>query len=992
MKLLSMLGINRLLPAANGAGQATSASNAPVADALLPAPNGHQSRPSPAAPESAKPRRPGLAPVGQRRAMALRPPSFTDLLPYVAYSPTQRIFELKDGQSLGVLFELGSIPTEARTPADLAQYCDRITAALQAVPESSSSPWIVQFFVNDDHDLDHLADRWLDYVSEAHRHEPARRDAVLASSLTRSVLQDIRAHLRQVAQPQGLFFDAEVTDQPWCGQIRRVRCCIYKRFETAVAEDPRPAHAQLETMAVTMEATLAEAGVRVRRGTGKDLYEWLLPFFNRAVPWAQDATDMLRVAPYPDDLQPDDDGGAPILGMDLSEMLHFSEPYSDTASGTFAFDGKPVRVMTLQGLHRQPQVGHLTAELLSGGKFFARFDRMPPGTMLSFSITVRPQYLLERHIEQMAHASRAQTAAAAETHGECLRVLDRMQKGDKLLPLLLTLYVSGNDTAELENRVSSINALLVPTGLRFIEPRQDLVPLDTFLRGLPFNYDAAFDERLLRRSRLTFASHIAALLPLYGRTRGTPNPGMWFWNRGGEPVWIDPLNARDRKKNAHMVVLGPTGAGKSATLNYLCMSVAAIHRPRLVIVDAGKSFALLLEYFKAKGLSTHYVNLSGSATVSLPPFVHGLKLLDDPLVMEAFRAMEAGGEVPVSVPQAINAALESAGATNETADEPDDSEEEDEKRDILGEMLVAAIMMITGGERREEERMSRADRYLITRALIKAAMRTRQEGRPHPLTQDVAYELMGMQNDASLSPGRRERAEEMGQSMMSFTQGLRGTLFNRVGGDWPDVDVTLVEMGTLTRDGYSDALAVAYTSLIDAVQSRGEACQHEGRPLVMLTDESHIITTSDLLGPKVAKGTKMWRKLNMWFWMGTQNLQDFPESMGRVLSMCAFWMLLTMDKSEIDQVARFKTLTPEQRQLIESARKAKHQYTEGVLTTASGQFLFRNVPPALPLALAMTEGDEKAHRRRLMEQHQCSELQAAMLVAEEISRNRGIHV
>jgi hypothetical protein len=101
---------------------------------------------------------------------------------------------------------------------------------------------------------------------------------------------------------------------------------------------------------------------------------------------------------------------------------------------------------------------------------------------------------------------------------------------------------------------------------------------------------------------------------------------------------------------------------------------------------------------------------------------------------------------------------------------------------------------------------------------------------------------------------------------------------------------------------------------------------------------------------------------------------------------------MTMDKNEIDQVTRFRTLTAEQRQLMESARKAKHQYTEGVMISALGQFLFRNVPPALPLALAMTEGDEKRQRRRLMEQHQCSELQAAMLVAEEISRNRGINV
>jgi hypothetical protein len=123
--------------------------------------------------------------------------------------------------------------------------------------------------------------------------------------------------------------------------------------------------------------------------------------------------------------------------------------------------------------------------------------------------------------------------------------------------------------------------------------------------------------------------------------------------------------------------------------------------------------------------------------------------------------------------------------------------------------------------------MSRADRYLVTRAIINASIKANDAQRAHPLTQDVALELMGMVADTSLSVHRQVRAEEMGQSMMSFTTGLRGKLFNRYGADWPDADVTLVEMGTLTKDGYEDALAVAYTSLIDSVQSRGEAAQRD---------------------------------------------------------------------------------------------------------------------------------------------------------------------
>ncbi|WP_214278450.1 hypothetical protein, partial [Escherichia coli] len=90
------------------------------------------------------------------------------------------------------------------------------------------------------------------------------------------------------------------------------------------------------------------------------------------------------------------------------------------------------------------------------------------------------------------------------------------------------------------------------------------------------------------------------------------------------------------------------------------------------------------------------------------------------------------------------------------------------------------------------------------------------------MVHDVAIQLMNMARDPSLSQTRQARAEEMGQSMMVFTQALRGKLFNRPGSDWPDVDVTVVEMGTLTMDGYNDALALAYTSLIDGVQARGE--------------------------------------------------------------------------------------------------------------------------------------------------------------------------
>ena len=939
--------------------------------------------------------------MGERKRMANRPPSFTDMLPYVAYSPEDKVFVLKDGSTLGALFELGPVPTEAQSVAYMTERASKVQEALQAIPETDGSPWIVQFFLSDDRDISGLNAYLADYIAQQHVDYPERRDAILNSPYTQDVLKQFKEHLALVSRPEGLFVDTLVSGQEWRGQQRRVRCAVYKRF-AGLAENSAPARDQIEAVAITLMATLNEAGVSAKRCTSVEFYEWMLPFFNRAVPWASKHNgDLLNQMPYPGDVSPftDADGRdcAPIFGWDMSDMLNVTPPVSDVEAGLFEFDGVPVKALTLQSLRIQPNIGHFSAERTNNKESFARFDRLPAGCMLSITVTIESQYKLENHITRIRDASRARTPSATEAFNECAMVLKRMQHNDKLLPMLMTLYVTAPNREALNASISQVNALLVPSGLRFIDPQQDLVPLDSFMRGLPFNYDPAFDAKALRRSRLTFASQIAALLPAYGRSRGTPNPGMWFWNRGGEPMWLDPLNKHDRKKNAHMLVLGPTGAGKSATLNYTALLTMAIHKPRLVIADAGRSFALLLDYFKTMGLSTYSVTLTAEADVSLPPFFHAHRLLLDEDVMSSYRAAERQARVNAGLPEdsSLDALLGSdfqstATSSGEHAGDvgSEDEDEATDKRDLLGEMLIAAVMMITGGEDQEVQRMSRADRYLVTNAIIRAATKSHAEGRKHPLTHDVAIELMGMHSEGALSPVRQARAEEMGQSMMTFCQGLRGKLFNREGVDWPDADVTLVEMGTLTQDGYGDALAVAYTSLIASVQSRGERFQDENRPLIMLTDEAHLITTNELLGPKIAKATKMWRKLNIWFWLATQNLKDFPDSMSRVLSMCEYWMLLTMDRSEIEEVARFRSLTTEQRSMMESARKSPGQYTEGVLISASDQMLFRNVPPALPIALAMTEGHEKAHRRRLMDKHGCTEMQAAQMVAIELNASR----
>ena len=89
-------------------------------------------------PTTTEPRRAEAPPVRTAEVKQLyrRPPSFTDLLSWTEYLPESRTFLLEDGISVGALFGLTPVGTEARTPRFMAELRDAIQTALtDAVPE-----------------------------------------------------------------------------------------------------------------------------------------------------------------------------------------------------------------------------------------------------------------------------------------------------------------------------------------------------------------------------------------------------------------------------------------------------------------------------------------------------------------------------------------------------------------------------------------------------------------------------------------------------------------------------------------------------------------------------------------------------------------------------------------------------------------------------------------------------------------------------------------
>jgi conjugative transfer ATPase len=521
--------------------------------------------------------------------------------------------------------------------------------------------------------------------------------------------------------------------------------------------------------------------------------------------------------------------------------------------------------------------------------------------------------------------------------------------------------------AELDARGLQLANVLLNTGIQPVREDDEVAPLNSYLRWLPCVFDPSLDTRQWY-TQLMFVQHAANLCPAWGRSQGTGHPGITFFNRGGSPVTFDPLNRLDRQMNAHLFLFGPTGSGKSATLNNILNQITAIYRPRLVVVEAGNSFGLFGEFAARLGLSVHRVKLAPGAGVTLAPFA------------DAYRLVESPGQVRTLDADALDEDEEGEGTR---------ANEGDEQRDVLGELEITARLMITGGEEKEEARLTRADRSLIRQCLIDAATRCVAEKRT-VLTRDVRDALRERAHDASLPDARRARLSEMADAMDIFTQGADGEMFDRPGSPWPEADITIVDLATYAREGYNAQLSIAYISLINTVNNLAERDQFLGRPIINVTDEGHIITKNPLLAPYVVKITKMWRKLGAWYWLATQNVDDLPKAAEPMLNMIEWWICLSMPPDEVEKIARFRELNPAQKALMRSARKEAGKFTEGVILSRSMEVLFRAVPPSLYLALAQTEPEEKAERYRLMQESGIGELDAAIRVAERIDRARGI--
>lgn len=891
------------------------------------------------------------------------PYSLCKWLPWKEYSPDEQLFVLEDDLSVGLMFEVRPVAVEGKGSEFLKSVEQSLENLLGSTMPQDNPPWIMTTYAYDENDLQTLWDDHKSYVlskSTDPRYQEFRD----------YYLEVMERHLTNITNVDGYFFDNEVTKLPWRGITRRVVVCIYRRLKSL--DDLLPGctpESEANNLYDALQSALADAGVTCQRMGNRELYDWLFPWFNDESLTKGERQRLLMEYPYPgDDNLP--------FGVEMNNLLFTKQVVSDVRKGVWKFGDCLHKAITVDNLRSIPVAGQTSAELTRGDKKFALVDKLPSHTMLVMTVVFVPKDDTVVHLTTVKNNSRGDHHEARVCLRQSEKTLEALAEGHNLFPTVITLLTKARDESELRRKSTEVQSVLTQGGFKFIHELNDLLPVNHYIRCLPFNYQYELDKDE-RRNRLVFSTHLARILPFYGRSRGTANPGLIFFNRGAEDIGLDLI--ADRRNNAFVNMIGPPGSGKSSSLNNMIWYYAAVHNARIFILEKGGSFEVTADLLRTKGLSVNQVTLKKGANIALSPFA-------DAVTLAMIDVAEEESERDIAL-------LE-----EDEKEHLYDFDEEDTKRDYLGEMELSARLMITGGERKEEDVLMRSDRVLIRNAIRRAGRhmleRIEQDKQHQMLETDkivlpvhVVQEFEVMAGDETLSRDVRDSASRMARAMMLSCDGVAGEFFNKPGTNWEESDVTVLEFGILAGEGYEAEMALAFTSLMNRITYLVERDEGDARPTIVIADEAHLFLSNPLLAIYLVKIVKMYRKLGCWLTLATQSLDDYTEESNRLLSMFEWTIAMTPQKKEIEGLEKIRDLIPEQKNMLREARKQRGAYTEGVIMSDQFQALFRSVQPLEILALGLTEKEEKAERYRIMrERGITSKYEAALIMAQELMK------
>lgn len=162
---------------------------------------------------------------------------------------------------------------------------------------------------------------------------------------------------------------------------------------------------------------------------------------------------------------------------------------------------------------------------------------------------------------------------------------DNVYSKQRMMDVSVHCCFFGFDQTEVEDRAMKAQRALFDEGIH------ETVRGDAILHhSLPLNYRPASRE-LLQREQPVLSSHTGRLAPIFVEYQGVESPAIMVNNRNGTPIYIDPFGPQT--KTAHSLVCGSTGTGKSFAFNMLLMTMMAKYRPKIWLIDKGRSYESL---------------------------------------------------------------------------------------------------------------------------------------------------------------------------------------------------------------------------------------------------------------------------------------------------------------------------------------------------------------------------------------------------------------
>jgi conjugative transfer ATPase len=908
--------------------------------------------------------------------------SLTDEMSIIDWNDEKNVGLLEDGVSLIRFLEIKDIACETLSSKALIELYQKLTALLShIVPLEDANPWTVSIYCQDDMTLKGLKNRLHHYVT------PALKTDAFSQHFLHEVMDD---HFKLLCQEEGIFIDP-MSGLPFRGRSRRLRMAIYRRHKRRLKgfDYRHDTLNELEEVTDNMIDTLKDKGLAVRTLTGKHIYDWFVRWFNpRPEATAGDVDELLALYPYPEKKP---------FGWSIIQNAFKSQPIS--VERGWKFDGLEHRILVFAELENAPKIGVISRERSINGKRAALIDHFPPGSIYTIQMVFESKQTLEKHLDMIEKSAIGRGGEPGRVKRDVAQARDELPNGNLLIRTSQAIFFRGEDSEDLAKKERKLRTLLRNASLKVINTKYNLYPIDTYIRFLPGNYDHTFEKHKMFVSQYLFATDLAALLPFYGRFRGDQlHPLFLFYNRGGEGVIFDPYHEAFKSNNSHIVLFGTSGAGKSVSISYIVMSLLAIIDARVVILEAGGSFDVLTHYLKHHGKKVEHLKFDRNMAIPMNPFMDAYKILEaverekrqiDTAIKNkksaglSFKIDKRGADKTI-IAEHANQQTDEIENLHKLATEKEKKADED--RDVLNEMALIVRCMITGGEKKEEENITRADMGRITKTIIDTVKRCYTAGKEQVLTEDIIEGfLLAAKDDAD----NATRFKDFAASMTQFITGELANFFNSPAKPTTDFDYLHIDLGFLKDKGQESGLNVVAISVLSRVLGIAEANQFSNRPTIFIMDEAHLLFKNQMIAAFATLMAKVSRKLGLWLMPATQNIEDLKGmETSKLLSMMENWLCLALSEKEIDLIPQFRSLSQEQRDLLSSVKKYPKVYAEGVLLGENYQGLFRNIPPRIALALAMTEQNEKAERRKLCEQFGYTDLEAVEQIAEKLKSYR----